>query len=79
MKSGKAMSINPSNPYNYRSVQPTQMVAVHNRNSSPVPTVTRPPEQTSKKKSSFSLPLALAGMATLATGAGLVFYAKHQY
>jgi hypothetical protein len=78
MKSGKAMSINPSNPYNYRSVQPTQMVAVHNRNSSPMPTVTRPPAQTKKNEPSFSLPWALAGMATLATGAGLVFYAKHQ-
>jgi hypothetical protein len=78
MKSGKAMSINPSNPYNYKSVQPTQVVSVPNRNSSPVPTVARPPSQTKKNEPSFSLPWALAGIATLATGAGLVFYAKHQ-
>ena len=78
MKSGKAMSINPSNPYNYRSVQPTQMVSVANRKSSPVPTVARQPAQVPKKKSSFSWPLALAGVATLLVGLGVVGFQKNR-
>jgi hypothetical protein len=76
MECKKAMSINPTSPYNYKSVQPTQAVPVANRNSSPVPTVARPPAQTPKKKSSFSWPLALAGVATLLVGLGVVAFRK---
>lgn len=76
MECKKAMSINPTSPYNYKSVQPTQAVPVANRNSSPVPTVARPPAQTKKNEPSFSLPWALAGMATLLVGIGVVAFRK---